>query len=68
MWSTQVTFFLRGIGLFGYLTGTTPIPPVYSPEFAIWEQQDCALVSFLMSTLSDSVMSEAVGMTYSREL
>ena len=64
----QVSFFLRGTGLFGYVTGEIPPPPAYLPEYAFWVQQDCAIVSCLMSSLSAPILPEVVGKRFSREI
>ena len=34
----------------------------------LWEQKECAIVSCLLSSLSDSVMQDAIGKEYSRDL
>ena len=55
-------------GLFGYVTGEIPPPPAYLAEYAFWVQQDCAIVSCLMSSLSAPILPEVVGKRFSREI
>jgi hypothetical protein len=49
---------------------TTPRAPVMiaNPEYLSWYQRDQLIISVLVSTLSDSYVSHAVGCTTSRAL
>ncbi|GAA0148480.1 hypothetical protein LIER_36730 [Lithospermum erythrorhizon] len=38
LWSNQLTFFLKSQGLIGFVDGSSPCPPPFSPHAAIWEQ------------------------------
>lgn len=77
---TQVVPFLDGHDLFGFVDSTYPSPaatlpaanadslPTPNPAFAPWRRQDHALFSMLVSSISDEVMSLAVGCRSSRAL
>ncbi|GAA0142088.1 hypothetical protein LIER_35512 [Lithospermum erythrorhizon] len=51
----------QGRGLMGFVDGSSPCPPPFSPNAAIWEQKDVAIVNTLISSLSESVMPTALG-------
>jgi hypothetical protein len=81
-WRTQVVPFLHGHDLMGFVDGTKPSPAVLlaadadtadamprpNPAYAVWMRQDQALLSMLVSSLSDEVMPIAVGRRTSRAL
>ncbi|XP_019161141.1 PREDICTED: uncharacterized protein LOC109157757 [Ipomoea nil] len=77
-WRAQVVPFLNGHDLMGFIDGTNPCPPATissgeegalplpNPAYHPWVRQDQALLSMLMSSLSDEVMSLAIGHHTSR--
>ncbi|XP_019160064.1 PREDICTED: uncharacterized protein LOC109156680 [Ipomoea nil] len=77
LWRTKVVPFLHGHDLMGFVDGTKPSPVVLlaadamprpNPAYAVWMRQDQALLSMLVSSLSDEVMPIAVGRRTSHAL
>jgi hypothetical protein len=82
-WQFQLLAYLRGQDVYGFIDGTV-LPPVQlimnpattprapamiaNPDYLSWYQQDQVIISVLVSTLSDSYVSHAVGCTTSRAL
>lgn len=73
--------FLRSQGLLGYLDGSLPCPPatlstgtavapvmVPNPAYQPWVQQDQAILSLIVSSLTSEVMYLAVGKETSRDV
>ncbi|XP_019185288.1 PREDICTED: uncharacterized protein LOC109180253 [Ipomoea nil] len=78
-WRTQVVPFLDGHGLMLFVDGSHPGPvpflpavdgasPAPNPEHATWFRHDRALMSMLISSLSEEVMHLTVGRRTSREV
>ncbi|XP_019190237.1 PREDICTED: uncharacterized protein LOC109184667 [Ipomoea nil] len=79
-WRAQVVLFLNRHDLMGFIDGTNPCPPVTissveegvlplpNPAYHPWVRQDHTLFSMLMSSMSDEVMSLAIGHHTSRAL
>ena len=55
IWRKQITPFLKGQGLFGFLDGSHPQPtdPIAATA---WQQQDAQLVSLLVASLSEDLV------------
>ncbi|GAA0149588.1 hypothetical protein LIER_08726 [Lithospermum erythrorhizon] len=68
LWKSQLVPFLKGRGLLGYVTGATSPPPITSPNFAHWDRQDAAILSYLISSLSEEVAPDSVDKSTSKEL
>ncbi|GFP84907.1 retrovirus-related pol polyprotein from transposon tnt 1-94 [Phtheirospermum japonicum] len=73
LWKIQVYTAVRGYGLEGYLTGEIRPPPQFTegsvnPEFLLWVYQDQLLASWLLSSLSESLLTMMVGLASSREI
>lgn len=68
LWRTQLVTFLRDQNLLGFVDGTIPCPSSATLSRAAWIQQDQAILSILISTLSEEAMHLAVGKTTSRQL
>jgi hypothetical protein len=82
-WQFQLLAYLQRQDVYGFIEGTvfppvqlivnpvtTPGAPVMiaNPEYLSWYQRDQLIISVLVSTLSDSYVSHAVGCTTSRAL
>ncbi|XP_019172761.1 PREDICTED: uncharacterized protein LOC109168174 [Ipomoea nil] len=82
-WRTQMLPFLEGQGLLGYVDGTHACPTGAAPVESTadssaaaasgsaseqWRRQDKAILSLLISSLSDEMMHMAVGQSTSRAL
>ncbi|KAH1032552.1 hypothetical protein J1N35_044726 [Gossypium stocksii] len=67
----QVLFTVHGNGPKGFLDGTEIVPPlvvmstigeaVVNPDFCNYKKQDCALASWLLSTISPHILPKLVG-------
>ncbi|XP_019180956.1 PREDICTED: uncharacterized protein LOC109176010 [Ipomoea nil] len=79
LWRTQIVPFLRGQNLMGFVDGSMPCPSLVvlsasgdpsspNPAYALWVQQDQAIMSMLISSLSEEVMHLAVGRQTSKEI
>ncbi|OVA14795.1 hypothetical protein BVC80_1149g1 [Macleaya cordata] len=75
LWLTQFKPLLKGYNLQGYIDGTLPCPPrtlpdstEVNPDFTKWEEQDQILLGWLLSSLSDTILSRLVGLSTSREV
>ncbi|XP_019189247.1 PREDICTED: uncharacterized protein LOC109183636 [Ipomoea nil] len=78
-WQTQMLLFLEGQGLLGFIDGSTPFLTA-SPDSApavvsdlstrqlVWRRQDKAILSMLISSLSEETLRFAVGKGTSRQL
>ncbi|XP_019182730.1 PREDICTED: uncharacterized protein LOC109177743 [Ipomoea nil] len=78
-WRTQVVPFLDGHGLMSFVDGTNPSPSPFLPavegglptantDRATWFRHDRALMSMLISSLSEEAMHLTVGCRTSREV
>lgn len=66
-WKQQVRFIVNGYNLFGFLDGSIAVPPrfveapdgalVVNPVASVYQQQDNLLTSWLLSTISSSILS-----------
>ena len=65
--------YLKGLHLYGYLNGTTPTPPriisavadgaiqaIQNPEFQHWHLQDQMILSAIISSLSEKILTHMV--------
>ena len=83
LWKAQLTPFLRGQNLFGYVDGSIPPPPRFyhttstnsseqqmlpNPTSDLWLQQDQMILSTLLLSLSEKVMAHVVGLATSHEV
>jgi hypothetical protein len=75
LWRAQLIPYLRGQNLFGYLDGSVPCPAITipnssthipNPEYIHWSQQDQIILSALLSSLTESLLTQVVGLTSSR--
>lgn len=67
--------YLRGHNLFGYVDVSTLAPPMFdetstqiSAAYLAWKQQDQALMSLLISSLSESIIALVLEATSAREV
>jgi hypothetical protein len=77
-WQTQVRPALRSSELMGIVDGTDPCPPKFinddegkeipNPEFSVWTRKDQYVLSWLTTTLSDSVLSTVYGLDTSQQV
>ncbi|KAK6116468.1 hypothetical protein DH2020_049761 [Rehmannia glutinosa] len=79
VWKQQIWAAIRGYGLEGYLTGGIPTPEEFitdttkgqktvNPSFMLWNRQDQLLASWLLSSLSESILISTVGLSTSKEI
>jgi hypothetical protein len=69
LWRAQLIPYLRGQNLFGYLDGSVPCPAITipnssthipNPEYIHWSQQDQIILSALLSSLTESLLTQVV--------
>ncbi|KAA8535839.1 hypothetical protein F0562_030841 [Nyssa sinensis] len=80
LWRAQLIPYLRGQNLFGYLDGSTPCLPITlssssndstivpNPDYIHWSQQGQIILSALLSSLTESLLTQVVGLTTSRDV
>lgn len=78
LWQQQVLLAAKTFKLQGYLDGTLIPPPSMipdenggstpNPDFARYEQQDSALASWLLSSVSQTVLLHLIGMNTSSQI
>ncbi|KAK6146863.1 hypothetical protein DH2020_020732 [Rehmannia glutinosa] len=80
VWKQQIWAAIRGYGLEGYLTGSCPMPDEFTPSasdkeapktnlsYLQWNRQDQLLASWLLSSLSKSILITTVGLNTSKEI
>jgi hypothetical protein len=78
VWKLQVIPYLESQKLLGYVDGSIPPPPrtitdsssnlVPNPAFRQWRQQDQMILSVLLSSLTESILTQVVGNSTSRAL
>ncbi|KAL5705838.1 hypothetical protein ACHQM5_024078 [Ranunculus cassubicifolius] len=76
LWLTQFKPLLKGYGLEGYVDGTISCPPRtltsdetnINPEYIQWNKQDRVLLGWLLSSLSETVLAQVVGLNTSRDV
>jgi hypothetical protein len=81
-WRTQVDPIQRSNLLFGFVDGSLPCPPeevqvpasdgitastIDNPKYAAWHQQDQSILSAIVSSLSEGVISMVMMIPTSRE-
>ncbi|GAV81121.1 UBN2_3 domain-containing protein, partial [Cephalotus follicularis] len=68
IWRSQFLALLRGYDLLSYVDGTTQPPPTQlddgspNPTYILWHKQDQLLLSSLLSSLTESVHAQVVGL------
>ncbi|GAV70717.1 UBN2_3 domain-containing protein, partial [Cephalotus follicularis] len=66
IWRSQFLALLRGYDLLSYVDGTTQPPPMQlddgspNPPYILWHKQDQLLLSWLLSSLTESVHAQVV--------
>jgi hypothetical protein len=80
LWQAQILPYLRCQRLHGYITGATPCPsqtlpapekdaePVPNPAYEQWYEQDKAIISAILSSLSPEVLSQCLFLKTSYEV
>ncbi|CAL2280030.1 unnamed protein product [Prunus armeniaca] len=83
VWESQVKPFLLGQNLWRFVDGSHPcpsptLPPsekskcstpsLANPDYVSWFQTDQSLISILRATLSESVLSQVIGFSTSKEI
>ncbi|KAL5704422.1 hypothetical protein ACHQM5_022856 [Ranunculus cassubicifolius] len=82
IWLTQFKPLLKGYDLEGYVDGTLECPPriltaasaenaasaTINPEYVAWQKQDQILLGWLLSSLSETVLAQVVGLSTSRDV
>ncbi|KAL4376722.1 hypothetical protein GQ457_02G030140 [Hibiscus cannabinus] len=71
LWKQQIVLTIRGLGLEGYLDGSTKAPAqivknragedVLNPNYLQFLKQDSSLASWLLSTISPNILPKLVG-------
>lgn len=79
-WNTQVVPILIANDLLGIVEGTEPCPPKHlpasseqavpslNPAYSLWVKKDQFILSWLNSTLADSVLTAVYGLRTSRQV
>lgn len=72
LWRTQRLPYLRGQRLYGHIDRITPLPTTLltdnvtpNPSFSSWHQQDQLILSDIISSVSEPLIAEAIGLTTS---
>ena len=74
IWRAQIQPYLYGQRLFGYIDGTIPEPPRRGPDgspnptYIKWFEQDQLVVSILISSLSERLITQVIRHTKSRAI
>jgi hypothetical protein len=78
MWLSQFKPILRGHEFMGIVDGLEPCPPKFLPddkgkevlnqEYVNWTKRDQCLLSLILVTLSESVLSTVFGLNTSQEV
>ncbi|GMI64360.1 hypothetical protein like AT1G21280 [Hibiscus trionum] len=71
LWKQQILFAVESLGLISHIDGTISIPPhvvddekgikVPNPDYLFYKQEDSALCSWLLASISPSILSSLVG-------
>lgn len=73
LWKTQIMPMLRGCRLAHHVDGSKSPPEKVlannnpNPEFVVWEQQDHLVLSWIVASVSESVLPQIVGAERARE-
>jgi gag-polypeptide of LTR copia-type len=72
-WKYLVLPHVRGHDLLGFLDGSQPAPSELTstgvnPTYKLWSRQDQLLLAWLLSSISESVVSQVVHCTTSADL
>ncbi|KAK6131035.1 hypothetical protein DH2020_035223 [Rehmannia glutinosa] len=79
LWKQQITAAVKGYGLEGFLTGEKQEPEkflpesstttgIINPEYVNWIRQDQLIASWLLSSLSENLLADIVGLSTTREI
>ncbi|KAH6767379.1 hypothetical protein C2S52_018362 [Perilla frutescens var. hirtella] len=79
LWKQQVLATIGAYGLDGYLTGDFPPPKEFTsgtsddrtiiyPDFITWNRQDKLITSWLLASMTNSVLISIVGLTSLKEI
>lgn len=79
VWKQQIITTVRGYGLEGFLDGSSIPPDKFipagepgllrvNPEYTAWQRQDQLLASWILSSLSESVLVTMVGLNSSYDM
>ncbi|KAK6134026.1 hypothetical protein DH2020_032230 [Rehmannia glutinosa] len=79
MWKQQILTAIRGYGLEHFIDGSSSAPAMsiqatdtsqktVNPEFILWQRQDQLLAAWILSSLSESILIQMVGLYTSREI
>lgn len=79
VWRQQVLTTIRGYGLEGFLDGSSIAPDRFipagepgllrvNPEYTAWQRQDQLLASWILSSLSESILVSMVGLNNSYDM
>ncbi|KAF0925753.1 hypothetical protein E2562_017310 [Oryza meyeriana var. granulata] len=81
LWSTQILPYLRSQGLIGYVDGSLPAPSqtitveptedsarriTVNPEYTYWYHKDQLVLSAILSSITEDILSTMVGVTTAR--
>jgi hypothetical protein len=82
-WQWQMVTYLKGQNAYGFVTGTIQPPPqtipnpnqsadspatIANPDFLTWLQQDQMVLSTIVSTISENLISQIMGYSTSSEV
>lgn len=75
LWLAQFPHLLQGYDLQGYVDGTYPCPArllpnttAINPEYTMWKKQDNVLLGWLLSSLSEPVLAQVIGLHTSQSV
>ena len=73
LWRAQFLPLLRGYELEGYVSAALPCPPKFlsstdttiNPNYITWQKQDNILLRWILSSLTEPVLTQVVGLSTS---
>lgn len=69
LWKSQFIPLLRGHDLLGYVDGSKACPAKSDLDaYSAWQKQDQLLLSWILTTLSESILVQVLGLATSNEV
>ncbi|RVW85144.1 hypothetical protein CK203_032913 [Vitis vinifera] len=67
-WSQSVRMYIRGRGNIGYLTGEKKAPAVDDPNYAIWDNENSMVMTWLVNSMEEDINSNYMCYPTAQEL